>query len=895
MASTALAAADGRWPEILCALADINADQLTDRHQPCPACGGDDRFRWDRDDGPGGWYCNQCGGKDGRGGGGTGIDLLLRCTGWSFAEAAVAIERHLGIPSTNGHHKPSPAPRRSVIAAAPARPGRPHRQPEVPPPGTPPPPLDGATVQYRYGPADAAITWFYIQRVDSPDGSKRFRHRVWLDGRWHLPNARRDGFSCEWPAPRPLYRLPDLAENTDLPVIVVEGEKAVLAAEELFPGHVIVSWANGAKALRTVDWSPLAGRTVTIWPDADDAGRDCMLRLGPILIDHGATVSIVEPPIFPDIKGWDLADADSVGWSAADAHAWLEQNSRPLKTPPPPPPDPDPDPDRSPPPTPSGDPPPIPFACLGFDDGAYFYQPATTGQVIRLARSAHTSTNLLALAPLSFWETCFAGKTGPNWTAAASHLFELQARSGVYSPERIRGRGAWIDRGRSILHLGDRLIVDRVTHPVTSPPASRFNYQRLASIDIPDGLSPLTDQEGHEIIDIASRFHWEVPASGILLAGWVALAPICGSLTWRPHIWLTAAAGSGKSAILDRFIGPLLDSLALWPEGNTSEAAIRQVLRADALPVVFDEAESNERRDKERIQNILTLARVASSQGRGFIGKGSADGHVQRFTMRSMFFLCSIATALRHGADLSRFAQLSLRPPSSFTPQDRIDHWTALDRDLADHITTDTGHRLLLRSVDQIPNVRESITIFRRVASHRFDSARLGDQYGTLLAGAWSLTSEKAATESDAHTLIDQNDWQQYREASDAPDEHRCLHTLLDHPLRIEGDRGGTLQRSIAELLQIASAGVQSDHDISPTTARAHLGRIGIRVEAEQITLANTAKGIARIMADTPWADCWSDILVRLPGAMKVGATRFQHLGRVSRGVCLDIAAATAA
>jgi putative DNA primase/helicase len=155
-----------------------------------------------------------------------------------------------------------------------------------------------------------------------------------------------------------------------------------------------------------------------------------------------------------------------------------------------------------------------------------------------------------------------------------------------------------------------------------------------------------------------------VPASGILLAGWVALAPICGSLTWRPHVWLTAAAGSGKSAILDRFIGPLLDSLALWPEGNTSEAAIRQVLRADALPVVFDEAESNERRDKERIQNILTLARVASSQGRGFIGKGSADGHVQRFTMRSMFFLCSIATALRHGADLSRFAQLSLRPPS---------------------------------------------------------------------------------------------------------------------------------------------------------------------------------------------------------------------------------------
>jgi hypothetical protein len=114
--------------------------------------------------------------------------------------------------------------------------------------------------------------------------------------------------------------------------------------------------------------------------------------------------------------------------------------------------------------------------------------------------------------------------------------------------------------------------------------------------------------------------------------------------------------------------------------------------------------------------------------------------------------------------------------------------------------------------------------------------------------------------------------------------------------MRIEGDRGGTLQRSIAELIQIASAGVQSDHDISPTTAKGapRPGRHPRR-RSEQITLANTAKGIARIMADTPWADCWSDILVRLPGATKVGATRFQHLGRVSRGVCLDIAAATAA
>ena len=61
-------------------------------------------------------------------------------------------------------------------------------------------------------------------------------------------------------------------------------------------------------------------------------------------------------------------------------------------------------------------------------------------------------------------------------------------------------------------------------------------------------------------------------------------------MQWRPHVWLTASAGSGKSAILDRFIGILLESMALFPEGNTTEAFIRQQLRADAIPVIFDEA-----------------------------------------------------------------------------------------------------------------------------------------------------------------------------------------------------------------------------------------------------------------------------------------------------------------
>jgi putative DNA primase/helicase len=420
-----------------------------------------------------------------------------------------------------------------------------------------------------------------------------------------------------------------------------------------------------------------------------------------------------------------------------------------------------------------------------------------------------------------------------------------------------------------------------------APPPSRFNYQRLTSIEIPLDITPLTDHEGAELLDIASRFHWEVPASGILLAGWLALAPICGALSWRPHIWLTASAGSGKSAILNRFLGPILESLALWPEGNTTEAFIRQELRSDALPVIFDEAESNEQSDRKRIQDILALARVASSSGRGVIGKGGADGAAQRFTVRSMFLMCSISTALKQGADRSRFAQLTLRNPSYLPKSDRIAHWSALDADLTRIITTTAGHRLLHRSVRSISIIRDSVAAFRRAAADRFDSQREGDQYGTLLAGAWSLMNQHVATEADAYTLIDQNDWQPYKEANAEPDEHRCLQTILQHQLRVETDRQA-FTRTIGELVEIANH-TASSIDITPDTAEAHLGRIGIKTEDGNLFISNTAKGIERILSDTPWAHSWATVLSRIPGAVRAGVIRFKGIGSVSRAVSVPI------
>ena len=825
---------NGRWSDLLAHFCGLTPEQLSDKHQPCPLCGGKDRYRFDDQDGSGSWYCNKCGGKDQSGGGGTGMDLLMRHQGLTYAEACQRIEQHLGIT------KPIPEP-----------------------------PLPRGKQFWQYS------STFYVVRKDKPDGGKDILP-LWWDGtawKWKAP-----------PSPRPLYGKRQLALKPDAPVLVVEGEKTADAAALLFPSAAVITWPSGCKAIDKADWSPLAGKRCVLWPDADDVGRDAMAKLAIRLLKVGADqVRIVHPPA--DVaEGWDLADAD---WSMAAAAAYLKHNrSAPILLPQLAP-DPEPEPVIEPDPLPDGN---DHFTCLGFDHDAFYYQPHSTGQVTRLSRSAHTGTNLCAIAPLAYWESLYPSKTGANWTAAASSLFERQAAAGIYSPDRIRGRGAWWDQKQSVLHLGDRLVVGATEVSVAAGiTGSRYLYQRLGSLRGPGTAVPLADQDAFVLLELAGRFKWEVPASGMLIAGWAALAPICGALDWRPHIWLTAGAGSGKSAILDRYIAPLLGDLALHVAGNTSEAGLRQTLRADALPVVFDEAESNERPDQQRMQAVLSLARVASSESRAQTIKGSAEGDAQRYTIRSMFLMSSIATALKQGADKSRFAQLTLRNPNEFAKDDRIAHWEALDRDLDRYVTEQIGQRLQARTISLIPVIRQSVRIFTRAAAEAFDSQRLGDQYGTLLAGAWSLQSSEVPTRDQAFALIDQNDWESYSQTTEVPDEKRCLQRILQQQIRVEADK--VVTRTIGELVDIA-AHHAADADITATIAQAVLGRNGIKADDGYVFISNTAEAIATMLRDTAWANCWSTVLARLPGAVKAGTVYFRGTGLSGRAVKIPLQSA---
>lgn len=242
------------------------------------------------------------------------VSLYAKAHGMRNGEAA----RELGGERVNGHHPAVtpmvrlPKPERAAALDAPLQrppadapvPGR-HRSHGEP------------TALYRYADADGVLG--YVARydlaptADDPEPRKQFAPWIWTADGWR---------SKAFPKPRPLYGLDRLAAApADATVLLVEGEKCVDAARKLVAPWVIMTWPGGAKAVDTVDWSPLKGRRVNLWPDNDEPGRTCMARVAERLHALGCMGRVIQPTGEPD--GWDLADAVAAGWTREDLKAWV--------------------------------------------------------------------------------------------------------------------------------------------------------------------------------------------------------------------------------------------------------------------------------------------------------------------------------------------------------------------------------------------------------------------------------------------------------------------------------------------------------------------------------------------------------------------------------------------
>ena len=105
----------------------------------------------------------------------------------------------------------------------------------------------------------------------------------------------------------PLFQLPDLLSRHAAPVLIVEGEKTVLAAAKKLDRGVVVTSAFGAGGASKTDWAPLAERECVLWPDAGIAGAAYAADVARFL----PGVRVVDVSGLPE--GWDLADEPPAG------------------------------------------------------------------------------------------------------------------------------------------------------------------------------------------------------------------------------------------------------------------------------------------------------------------------------------------------------------------------------------------------------------------------------------------------------------------------------------------------------------------------------------------------------------------------------------------------------
>ncbi len=737
---------------------------------------------------------------------------------------------------------------------------------------------NGTVAKYVYLYADGTGA-FVVYRVEREGEKKSFLQFVSRDGKTLVAGGH--------PAPRPLFDLPTLMAKPVAPVLVVEGEKAMQGAQRYVPdGWIVTTWAGGAQAWSQTDWEPLSSRRVVIWPDNDDPGQYAADGIAKRLNAYKAPNVIVLPPsTWP--KGWDLADELPDGVTPDRITKSLNNRLSECCLP-----------------ETVAELPPgrltdeqvgikrgaCHFVCLGHTEEIekYVFLSEISNSVIKIHRDKIFSENgLLNLLPdRLLWQETLKddewkeiGITEPDhskeWRAIGTALARKCQELGEYTDAGlVRGPGIWLDRGRIIANYGRAVYVNGVS---ARPSAieSRYVYPYTRLLESVEHVQPLSDAEGRKIVQICDTLRWQKPISGTMLSGLIACAVVAGALKWRPHGAINGPRGSGKSWVVNNFVAKCFGEFSVRVMGSSTEAGIRSQIETSALPVTFDEAERGEK-GEVRMDKVIELMRIASTNSGAGVAKGSADHKGKVWKINSSFIIAAIGIGNLKPADLSRIAILTLRGGGETKTESRADiqqHFAQLERLVAD-LPENLPARLLRRMMAVVPVLIQNAETLRKVISNKYADARTGDQMGMLLAGSLALTSNEVLTEKRADAKLAGIDWSAFNMEEDSREDVSMMNWLLSQQVDVEVTQGGfKSQRTIGQIIAAALELPDSRHDnLEKGRARRLLEMYGLKFRGYQgddhgFMIAKNHRWLNDRFMNSPYPGSYFEIFCRHPGA----------------------------
>lgn len=499
----------------------------------------------------------------------------------------------------------------------------------------------------------------------------------------------------------------------------------------------------------------------------------------------------------------------------------------------------------------------LPLRVLGQNNGKYYYFPFSKQQIVSLSASAHTLTNLFQLCDLETWKMRIGSDVSDNRipTLAANMLMKAAHDKGVFEEDgSVRGCGAWTDAGRIVIHCGNKVYVDGVAQ---KPKDVYGKYVYVSSVNVLDvEQDPLPNEEAIKLRKICSMPTWEMELSGVLLAGWLVIAPVCGALDWRPHIWVVGESSSGKSTIINKIVRPVLDKASINVDGLTTEPAIRQMMGYSARPVVFDEGNAKAGNNiGSNMDGIIMLSRLASSGG--IIGKYGQN--VASF--RSCFCFGAVNPPISSLQDETRQTMMALRKNTAPNAQQQYDDLLAI---IHETLTPQFAKRLLARTMANLPTLLKNIRTFQHAARSVINDARAADQISAMLGGFYMLHHTDEIPKDEALKIVAEYSWTEHTTITAKSDPERLLQHICTSLVRVP-----SLQKDVTMGTMIYCA-LGHDTTVLRDTAREILKNYSIKVEdnynkKKGIFIGANNQNMRKLLSGTEWMNGYKKMLQALP------------------------------
>jgi putative DNA primase/helicase len=394
------------------------------------------------------------------------------------------------------------------------------------------------------------------------------------------------------------------------------------------------------------------------------------------------------------------------------------------------------------------------------------------------------ATYLTMYATSQFWATRYSAfkkdaegnqTDQVNWQMIVEKIAVDARKKGDFSWLNVRGTGVWNDNEKPVINLGNRIYIDNQCTDIGKF-RSEHKYQSSKPMEIKtngniDLLTPL------------QLIRYKRPADHILLAGWIAIAPLYNLLEWRPHLWINGERGTGKSTLLKMFQKMIWNSL-IFIESTAS--GIRQDIKCNAQPVIVDEAEPDSREGRGRMDAIIEMIRQSSTNGGARSVRGTVNGDSRELNINGIFMLGSIVNSLENKSDISRFTVIDLGDLKGQTAKEYDDLKTGLE-------SIDAAS-LMMQSVKRWEYTKKNIEIIKREMREHFEP-RQCDQIAPLLAGHYSLISTGIISPESIDAYLDQLDLSNYKEDL----EESEYDVLLEAIHSAKGDRDG---KTIGQMIE---------------------------------------------------------------------------------------------